>query len=89
MHNNRWVLVSLLQCSVWVHCCPQHFYCLPLTTYSTELHTCVTGHFWELSYSSNCAAGRSLLDIRDLTLRVPSSGATLVQDLTLSVTPGG
>ncbi|KAI7843346.1 hypothetical protein COHA_003043 [Chlorella ohadii] len=33
-------------------------------------------------------SGRSLLDIRDLTLRVPSSGATLVQDLTLSVTPG-
>lgn len=36
---------------------------------------------------SRCA-GRSLLDIRELTLRVPSSGATLVQDLTLSVTPG-
>lgn len=36
----------------------------------------------------SCRAGRSLLDIRELTLRVPSSGATLVQDLTLSVTPG-
>lgn len=33
-------------------------------------------------------AGRSLLDIRSLTLQVPSSGATLVSDLTLSVTPG-
>ncbi|KAL4419364.1 hypothetical protein ABPG77_001591 [Micractinium sp. CCAP 211/92] len=34
------------------------------------------------------ASGRSLLDIRDLTLRVPSSGTTLVSDLSLSVTPG-
>ncbi|EFN54030.1 hypothetical protein CHLNCDRAFT_31925, partial [Chlorella variabilis] len=33
-------------------------------------------------------SGRSLLDIRSLTLQVPSSGATLVSDLTLSVTPG-
>lgn len=33
-------------------------------------------------------AGRSLLDIRGLSLRVPSSGTTLVSDLTLSVTPG-
>lgn len=33
-------------------------------------------------------AGRSLLDIRGLTLRVPSSGVTLVDSLTLSVTPG-
>lgn len=32
--------------------------------------------------------GRSLLDINDLTLRVPSSGATLVSHLTLSITPG-
>lgn len=33
-------------------------------------------------------AGRSLLDIRGLTLRVPSSGVTLVDGLTLSVIPG-
>ncbi|KAL4440466.1 hypothetical protein ABPG75_003467 [Micractinium tetrahymenae] len=33
-------------------------------------------------------SGRSLLDIQDLTLRVPSSGTTLVSGLTLSVTPG-
>ncbi|PSC71914.1 ABC transporter D family member chloroplastic [Micractinium conductrix] len=33
-------------------------------------------------------SGRSLLDIQDLTLRVPSSGATLVSNLNLSVVPG-
>ncbi|KAI3431377.1 hypothetical protein D9Q98_004431 [Chlorella vulgaris] len=33
-------------------------------------------------------SGRSLLDIQHLTLQVPSSGATLVSDLTLSITPG-
>lgn len=58
--------------------------------------TAAAGHPW-LATPSACLlmlgspshpAGRSLLDIRDLTLRVPSSGATLVQDLSLSVTPG-
>lgn len=33
-------------------------------------------------------SGRSLLDIHDLTLRVPNSGMTLVSSLNLSITPG-